>query len=239
MPAPQIKVGPLAYDRWRAASLGGLTEDMERALLWDLAGEPDGLLLLDVGCGDGGFTRQAVKRGAKAVGLDPDPAMLAAAQGQAANGAASPWWVRGLAQQLPVREASCDLVVAVTVLCFLTDSAAQAALSEMARVLKPGGRLVLGELSPWSLWAAHRRIRGWLGASLWRAARFHGPNHLRCLAAEAGLTVQALRGAIDYPPWWRVARLMAPWDRAFSRLTNVGAAFLVLQAAKPLSNSGS
>jgi SAM-dependent methyltransferase len=141
--------------------------------------------------------------------------------------------MRGLAQHLPVRDACCDLVVAVTMLCFVAETEVRQAVREMARVLKPGGRLVLGELSPWSLWAARRRVRGWLGSSLWRGARFHGPGQLRSLAAGAGLEIHALRGAVYYPPWWWAARLLARWDHLFSRLTNLGAAFLVLAADKP------
>ena len=228
-----VTLGPLAYVHWRATRLGALTEEIERNLLWDLVGDPSGLLLLDVGCGDGAFTRQATERGARALGLDADPAMLLTARDGSPLGPAGPWWVRGLAQRLPVRDACCDLVVAVTMLCFLGETETREAVAEMARVLKPGGRLILGELSPWSLWAARRRVRGWRGSPLWRGARFHGPGQLRTLAAKAGLATRALRGAVYYPPWWWAARLLAPWDRFFSRLTRLGAAFVVLAADKP------
>lgn len=230
---PSATLGPWSYKRWRASSLGVLTEGIEIGLLWELIGDPSGLLLLDVGCGDGSFTRQAVARGARTVGLDADFAMLTAASGGVPPGPAGPWWVRGLVQRLPVRDACCDLVVAMTILCFLGETETREAVAEMARVLKPGGRLVLGELSPWSLWAARRQVRGWLGSPLWRGARFHGPGQLRTLAAGAGLETRTLQGAVYYPPWWWAARLLAPRDRLFSRMTNLGAAFLVLAADKP------
>ena len=233
MPVSGTKLGPVAYNRWRATRLGALTEKIERKLVWDLAGDPGGLLLLDVGCGDGALTRQAVLRGARVVGLDADPAMLTAARRRPTPGRGVAWWVRGLAQQLPVCGACCDLVVAVTMLCFLGEAEAREAVGEMARVLKPGGRLILGELSPWSPWAAGRRVRGWMGSPLWRGARFHAPEDLRGFTATAGLETRTLRGAVYYPPWWWAARLLAPWDHLLSRLTNLGAAFLVLAADKP------
>jgi len=65
----------------------------------------------------------------------------------------------------------------------------------MARVLKPGGLLVIGELGRWSLWAAHRRIRGWLGNPTWRAVMFRTTKDLRSLAHAAGLDVAEVRGA--------------------------------------------
>ncbi len=235
----RVTISPSDYHDWRASRLGGLTEKVERELLWRLLGDPAGLLLLDVGCGDGAFTRQIAGRGARAVGLDADPGMLDVARQGSPSGAAEPWWVRGLAQRLPVRDACCDVVVAVTMLCFLADRQARQAMREMARVLKPGGRLILGELSPWSLWAVRRRVRGWLGSSLWRGARFHGPRELRSLVAGAGLEICALQGAVYYPPWWWAARHLTPWDRSFSKMTCLGAAFLALVAEKPLPDKAS
>jgi SAM-dependent methyltransferase len=102
----------------------------------------------------------------------------------------------------------------------------------MARVLRPGGRLVIGELGKWSTWAAARRIRAWLGSRLWRSARFRTARELRALAAEAGLATEALRGAVYYPRSALAARLLAPCDRALGRLTTFGAAFLALSAIK-------
>lgn len=49
---------------------------------------------------------------------------------------------------LPFADLSFDLVTAITVLCFVPD--ARRAAAEMVRVLRPGGRLVLGELGWYS-----------------------------------------------------------------------------------------
>jgi len=102
----------------------------------------------------------------------------------------------------------------------------------MARVLKPGGRLVIGELGRWSYWAAARRIRAWCGSALWRRARFRSRGELKSLAERAGLTVETVRGGIYYPRWHFAARLCARWDQVLGRLTAVGAAFIALSAVK-------
>jgi len=102
----------------------------------------------------------------------------------------------------------------------------------MARVLRPGGRLVLGELGRWSVWAAIRRLRGWLGAATWKAARFRTADELRALAEAAGLRVAAIRGVVFFPPVGICARLMAPVDPWLGRHTTLGAAFIALAAAK-------
>ena len=137
-------------------------------------------------------------------------------------------FLNGQVERLPFADASFDVVVSVTVLCFVPDVAG--AIWEMVRTLKPGGRLVLGELGRWSLWAAIRRVRGWFGSPTWKATRFHTAADLRALAEEAGLHVADVRGAVYYPPVDLFARVLAPLDPWLGRQTTVGAAFIALSA---------
>ena len=169
--------------------------------------------------------------GAKVTGIDTSPRMIEAARSRAARQGADIAFDVATAQSLPFPPDAFDAVVAITVLCFIEDGTA--ALREMARVLRPGGRLVIGELGKWNSWAAERRIRGWLGSSLWRQAHFRTERELRALAGKAGLAVNSLTGAIYYPPCGVAARLLGPHDHMFRRLTTVGAAFMALAANKP------
>ncbi|MGB9113828.1 class I SAM-dependent methyltransferase [Bradyrhizobium sp.] len=138
--------------------------------------------------------------------------------------------VEGDAERLPFDDATFDVVVAVTVLCFVQD--AEHAVTEIARVLKPEGRLVIGELGRWSLWAAQRRMRGWLGHPVWRAVKFRTAADLQRLAEAAGLRVVAIHGAVHYPPCGVAAQLLAPVDLWLGQKTTFGAAFLAMSAAK-------
>lgn len=134
------------------------------------------------------------------------------------------------AEALPFADATFDRVLAVTVLCFVPRP--DAAIAEMVRVLRPGGRIVIGELARWSIWAAARRLRGWLGARSWRAARFRTSGELGALLERHRLTVREVRGCVFYPPVGAAARLAARLDPWLGRRTTVGAAFVAVAGGK-------
>lgn len=220
-----------SYARWRSSNLGQITDALEQQLLFDVLGSVAGKTLLDVGCGDGAFALKLAQRGAVVIGLDPDPAMIAAARQRARIENVQLRLIVGKSEALPFPNSEFDLVLAVAALCFVPD--AERAIAEMARVLKPGGRLIIGELSSQSLWAAYRRVRGWFGHPLWRAARFRSQAELCQLVSGAGLDVLEMRGAAYYPPSGAAARLLAVVDPWLGRRTALGAAFIALSAAKP------
>ena len=227
-------LGPDAYAHWRRSELGAITERLERELILELTGPVDDCDVLDLGCGDGDLAGELHARGARVVGLDASLAMIRRAKARL-DGQRQCSLLVGAADHLPFPPTCFDVVVAVTLLCFVKDGAC--VFKEIARILRPGGRMIIGELGRWSSWSAERRIRGWLGSPLWRRGYFRSPRTLRRLAAQAGLTPGAVRGAIYYPRWTPVARLMAPWDAVLARVTNVGAAFLALSATKPLDRA--
>jgi SAM-dependent methyltransferase len=221
-----------SYLRWRSSRLGRITDAIEWQLLTRLLGRVNGKKLLDVGCGDGTMAFELARQGARVTALDADPSMIAAVCLRAKNEATRVQLVEGNAENLPFRDATFDVVMAVTVLCFVQD--AEHAMTEIARVLKPGGRLVIGELGRWSLWAAQRRMRGWLGHPVWRTVKFKTVADLRRLAEAAGLRVIAIQGAVRYPPCGVAARLLAPVDVWLGRETTFGAAFFVMSATRQL-----
>jgi ubiquinone biosynthesis O-methyltransferase len=225
------ELGPGDYAGWRRSAVGAITEQLERELILELVGDVRGLKILDVGCGDGALALELWKRGASVTGIDASAAMIDAATARAKAQNADITFRVALAEHAPFLDQQFDIVTAVTILCFVGDAAP--VFREIARVLRPRGRLVIGELGRWSSWAAARRLRAWLGAPLWRQARFRTAKELRSLAENAGLTVEAVRGAIFYPRWSPAARLLSRLDRRLGRLTTFGAAFVALSAAKP------
>lgn len=224
--------GPQAYADWRKGSLGSITENLERRLILRLAGELNSRTVLDVGCGDGALALTFRRNGAAQVfGCDVDPRMISLAAAAARHKATIDYLLAG-AEHLPFREHSFDIVSIITVLAFVPEP--ELALREIARVLKPGGRLVIGDLGKWSLWAASRRIRGWFGfAPIWNEAKFRTAGELRFLVEGAHLRVEHVSGAVYCPRCGSIAWLMAPADPLIGELTIFGAAFLAIRATKP------
>ena len=79
------------------------------------------------------------------IGVDMTPAMLIKARASAlASGVSNVEFRDGLGEALPVQDAWADVVTSNGVLNLMPDK--DAALREMARVLKPGGRLHIGDI---------------------------------------------------------------------------------------------
>ncbi len=96
-----------------------------------------GLAWVDVGCGSGAFTALAVERHAPAsiLGIDPSEAQLQFARARNLGSIAR--FETGDAMALQVKDGSCDIAVAALVVHFMPDPAQ--GVSEMARIVKPGG----------------------------------------------------------------------------------------------------
>ena len=169
----EVRIGPESYATWRKTSLGATTEAIEQRLILELAGDLSGSACSTLDCGDGALACALGASGANVTGVDADPAMLAAARSRAGREGVAATFVEGRLESLPFPSSSFDVVVAVTVLCFVGDAAG--AMREIARLLRSGGRLVFGELGRYSIWAGQRRARGRLGSPTWSKARFRRP----------------------------------------------------------------
>ena len=123
------------YDRMNRLMTAGLDGRWRRAAV--AAAEPRGADVLDIGCGTGDLSEEFRCAGARSVaGADFSAAMLSRARDKAAGGD----WLQADALRLPFGDGTFDAVASAFVLRNLVDL--PAAFAEMARVLRPGGRIV-------------------------------------------------------------------------------------------------
>ncbi|MEL6464784.1 MAG: class I SAM-dependent methyltransferase [Pseudomonadota bacterium] len=109
--------------------------------------------LLDLGCGEGRFCRLLSEEVDTLVGLDPSPTLLARAS---ELGGAQ--FVLGHAEKMPFQSGSFDMVVSY--LSILDIEGIEAALDEIVRILRPGGRLLFANLTGFAT-AADIKGSGW------------------------------------------------------------------------------
>ena len=131
---------------YEAGRLGQLHRDFaDRAIRIALTVAPAPARVLDVGSGTGYALRQlaaALPEAIELTGVDAAPDMVRVAR--EANGDGRVRFVEGTAEQLPLPDGSVDLVISTTSFDHWADQ--RAGLAECARVLAPGGHLVLSDL---------------------------------------------------------------------------------------------
>lgn len=148
----------LVFDEKIAAQLEAFYRSRDvrrrRALAEGALDAQPGDSVLDVGCGPGFYVLdlldQVGDEGA-VTGVDPSAAMLAIARRQVGE-RPNATLIEGQATQLPVGDAAFDRALSVQVFEYLPD--VPAALAELMRVVRPGGRVVLWDID-WSTLSLH------------------------------------------------------------------------------------
>ena len=127
------------------AVIGKMTHAVAERLI-DTADPIAGSDVLDVATGSGNGAIAAARHHCNATGLDYVPALLERGRERAAAERLDVTFVEGDAEALPFPDASFDLVVSIFGVMFAPDQA-QAA-SELARVTRPGGRIITACWTP-------------------------------------------------------------------------------------------
>jgi ubiquinone/menaquinone biosynthesis C-methylase UbiE len=138
------------FDRWAGAyGRSRLLPSLQRKAVAELAPRADDRVL-DVACGAGALVVEIAPHVERAVGSDLSEGMLElAGQRLAAAGGSTQLenvaFVQAPSDALPFEDASFTALVCTTALHHFPEP--QASIDEMARVLTPGGRVVIGEMS--------------------------------------------------------------------------------------------
>jgi ubiquinone/menaquinone biosynthesis C-methylase UbiE len=164
--------------------------------------------VLDVGCGTGRGIAEFGREARLAMGTDASMDMLSIAARKTA-GLSTCFFAKAVAQQLPFADAVFDVVTSLNFLHLFEPKVQQEMISEMKRVVKPGGILVLEfdnalhgvVVGPYKRWSGRE------GGSL--------PSEIR-YAIGSGCRIAAIYSAV-FPVIWRVfchlPRLFIPFEK--------------------------
>ena len=143
--------------------------------------------VLDAACGTGRRSVELARRGLQVIGVDRSPAMLAKARAKLPEGE----FLEGDLTDLPAEAGSVEAVVCALALVHLPDLGA--VMAEFARVLRPGGRVIISDVHPFLIllgWRAQFRTEGGEGGFV----RLH--SHLLSdysrAAVAAGLGIRSM-----------------------------------------------
>lgn len=161
--------------------------------------------LVDLGCGTGYWLRRYAAEAAHVIGVEPDPG-LRAASGRVAASLRGTEVLAGSAEHIPLPDASVDVVHAR--FAYFFPPGAEAGLTEVLRVLRPGGHLVVVDND-------------------YRWGEFAG-----LLAASAARSPQQTAGAVD--DWWRDRQATRHEVRSELRFASRAELATVLQIEFPL-----
>lgn len=199
-----------AYETWYMTPLGAFVIAEEERALKSLL--PFGQSLLEVGAGTGYWLKRLPYP--RRVGVEPSLEMLRVGRVQVPEAE----WVEGQGEALPFPPEVFDVVLLFTVLEFAEDAAK--VLEEARRVLRPGGKLVVGILEALSPWGALYRRLGEEGVRPWRQARFLSREDLHRLLGPPEAEASAVFLAPEAKPPFPEA------DRAGQRAGNRPALYL-------------
>ena len=135
------------------------------------------LEVADLGCGEGYLTVETARWARQVTAVDRSPGVLARAKALAARKRLSNiTWKKGELEKLPIDDRAMDVALLSQALHHAGDPAG--ALSEAARILKPGGRLLILDLRPHDeTWVREKLGDQWFGFS---------DDHLNGLLTRAG-----------------------------------------------------
>lgn len=175
------------YERERGRGYHGMLDDLEMRIAAPLATGRD---VLEAGCGTGLILSRLATHADRAYGFDLSPGMVKQARDRGLD------VVIGSVTDIPFADATFDLVCSFKVLAHVPEIGR--ALSEIARVTRPGGQMLLEFYNPWSLRYLAKRIAGPQPISAGRTeadvyTRWDSPSTIPKLLPP-GVRLEGLRG---------------------------------------------
>jgi len=209
-----------SYDSWYFSAIGSMYDKLEKKAFDELLADYDGgKQLLEIGCGTGHWSRYFSEKGFEVTGLDISGKMIETASKknipnchfQVADG-----------HNLSFFNNSFDIAAVVTTLEFSENP--QKMISEMARCVKPKGKLLFGVLN--SLSACNRKRQN-NPESVYAYAQLFSPNQLQNLFEQYGIITMRIAGFVIRNKW--LIWLSPFWDSLLQLVGSKKGTFIAVE----------
>jgi ubiquinone/menaquinone biosynthesis C-methylase UbiE len=161
------------YDKWFQTPEGRKVFELELNALLEIIKPRQNMKMLDIGIGTGIFASEFAERGVTVYGIDPSEKMIEIAHKKGFNARL------GSGEYILFGDNLFDVILSMTSAEFSVKP--ERFLSEMVRVAKPGGLVVLAVLNLLSFYGIRRRIQGLFQKTIFRDAHFYSFWELRAL----------------------------------------------------------
>lgn len=170
------------YDSWYESKLGNLVDKVETDLAFSFFTPSPEMKILDVGCGTGNFSIKLAEMGCQVIGIDQSEKMLDEAKKKMKAKGLKIDFFLGDVYDLDFSDEEFDGVFSMAAFEFIKKP--EKAYSEMYRVLKQEGSLLIGTINRESEWGELYRTKFFQGSSVFKHADFKSMEDLRSLNSE-------------------------------------------------------
>lgn len=172
------------YDKWYGTKMGAYVDKVETDCALSLLKIEPGMSVLDVGCGTGNFSLKLASRGASVTGIDSSRKMLEAAREKAAREKSNIEFIEMDALHLKFTDNTFDVVLSMAAIEFIPDYPKM--ISEMFRVCKTGGSVLVGTINRDSAWGKlYQKTVSQKSGSVFQHAHFRTPEELSRINHES------------------------------------------------------
>ena len=183
-----------SYDKWYDSAAGQMYDRLEKKAFDSLAGEcNNGKQLLEIGCGTGHWSRYFSEKEFEVTGIDISREMIATAS---KKNIPHCHFQAGDGQNLSFFDNSFDAAAAITTLEFSENP--ERIITEMARCVKPKGKLLFGVLN---FLCPYNQKRQNNTEGMYAYAQLFSPQQLRCMLEQYGTVRLKVTGFVVRKKW--------------------------------------
>lgn len=178
------------YDDFFTTKLGKFVDEVETELAFKLFQPEPNSKVLDVGCGTGNFSIKLAQKGYKVVGIDISQPMLKKARNKLRKTEKNlDIEFRHMdALELDFPDSCFDHAFSMATVEFIPDDKKEKFIKEMLRVVKPGGKILVGTITKDSNWGQMYQQQAQSEESVFKDAEFTTPESLNQIEVDKLVT---------------------------------------------------